>query len=324
MGRAGVGTLRVMFNWGEIQPIQDGPYDFADTDRIAAVAAANGIRLEPFLYGTPGWARDCSGVPAAYCDRVDPLRSAAGWDGWPKFAAAIAARYGSRGTFWSSGQFRLPPGSAAAPALPIIRVQVWNEANSATFFRPTPSATAYHRLLAVTAGAIRGADPEARIVLAGMFYSPPSGVKMPKFLDQLFRISGARSLFDYVAIHPYAPSVEGIEIQIKQARRVMRRRGAAKMRMLITELGWGSAKRKGRGPLYKGSKGQARMLRSAFRMILGERKRHRIDGLFWFSWRDLPAGTAGQCILCESFGLLRAGGGSKPSLRAYARFTGGR
>ena len=38
----------------------------------------------------------------------------------------------------------------------------------------------------------------------------------------------------------------------------------------------------------------------------------------------MAAGQAGDCILCESFGLLNVDHGAKPALSAYAAFTGGK
>jgi hypothetical protein len=322
MGKAEVGTLRVMFNWGEIQPSPSGGYNFAATDRLVALAARNGVRLLPFFYGTPEWARNCSGVPARLCDRVDPLRSAAGRQGWPKFVAAVVGRYGGNGTFWASGGIEQVLGPGPSAALPIGRWQVWNEVNSQTFFQPKPSPKRYRALLESTSAAIRSADPSASVVLAGLFATPPRGQTMTRFLSGLYRISGTASLFDAVALHPYSPDLRGMALQIESARTVMRRAGDAKGRLLVTELGWGSAKRGGRGSgLYKGPRGQRKMLGSAFKLLAAKRKRYRLDAVLWFSWRDLPRGAAGNCLLCESFGLLRSNGKAKPAFGAFARFA---
>jgi hypothetical protein len=325
MGKARVGTLRLMFNWGEIQPTAGGPYDFAATDRVVALAARNRVRLLPFLYGTPPWARNCAGVPADRCDRVDPLQSAAGKDGWPKFVAALVARYGPNGTFWTTGGVQSTLGPGPAPVSPIRRWQIWNEVNSELFFQPSATPAAYERLLRSSSGAIRAVDPRAKVVLAGLFYSPAQGIRMPKFLDRLYRIRGAKNLFDAVAVHPYSPDLRGMTLQMDQARQVMRRRKDGAGRLVVSELGWGSRNQGNRGSsLYKGPKGQRKMLQQAYRLLTAERRRYKLDALLWFSWRDVPAGSAGNCLLCESFGLLSSDGRRKPALGAFTRFTGGR
>jgi hypothetical protein len=329
MARAKVGSARVMFNWGHVEP-SPGTYDWSETDRIVAYAALHRIPLLPFLYGTPDWARDCSGVPPRLCDRVSPLRSAQGRERWPLFVRALAERYSPGGTLWSATIVEqiLGPllGGGPPPNFPITRWQVWNEPNSGTFFQPSPTPAAYHALLASTAGAIRAVDPSANIVMAGLFGTPPRGQPLPRFLDRMYRIPGARNLFDAVAVHPYSATSAGIIAQLEAARGVMRKRGDKRGRLLLTELGWGSRKppkKKRRTSLYKGPKGQSKMLRSSFKLLTAKRRKYRIDGLYWFSWRDAAAGGGGNCLLCESFGLLSAGSAAKPAFAAYRSFTGG-
>ena len=262
---------------------------------------------------------NCTGVPASYCDRVDPLRGSAGRTGWPAFAAALTARYGPTGSFWSNSSDTFNP-----PFKPISRWQVWNEPNSSTFFRPSPTPQAYYQLLSTTVGAIRSVDPSARIVLGGLFGTPPNGTSMPRFLDRLYRIKGAKSLFDAVAVHPYSPDLAGITLQLEQAREVMRKRKDSRTPLTLTEIGWSSQRKGKRGSsLYKGIKGQRSILKSSFKLLTAKRKRYRVDGVSWFSWRDLPQGQGGACLLCESFGLLRADSSAKPAMGAFTRFTGG-
>ncbi len=88
MGAARVGVLRQPFGWAGLEP-NPGSYNFADTDRVVANAASQGITMRPFIYGTPSWARNCAGVPAAFCDRVTPLRSASGRSRWPALMRAL-------------------------------------------------------------------------------------------------------------------------------------------------------------------------------------------------------------------------------------------
>lgn len=117
------------------------------------------------------------------------------------------------------------------------------------------------------------------------------------------------------------PNIKGIKFQLLKGRTALASSGAGRKRIFVTELGWGS----GRGPskLFKGPAGQARLLRASFKFIRKNRKRYRIGGVDWFSWRDVPAGSGGNCILCESFGLLDSNGSAKASYRAYVGLTGG-
>ena len=62
---------------------------------------------------------------------------------------------------------------------------------------------------------------------------------------------------------------------------------------------------------------------SSFEFALKNKGRYRIGGVDWFSWRDEPAGTGGNCVLCETFGLLNVDCSAKPSIGGFTGFTGG-
>ena len=316
MGQAHVGNLRLPFGWEELEP-SPGTYNFSNFDRVMAGAAALGIPVRPFVFGTPPWARDCSGIPAFYCDRVTPMRSAIGRQRWPLMLQALVARYGPRGSFWTD-----PSDAYAPPYDPITEWQLWNEPNSATYMRPKPTPKAYYQLLRSATPAIHQVDPGARIILAGLFGTPPNGMTMWRFLDKLYRFKHVRGLFDAVALHPYSPNIKGIAFQLRKARQVLQRRHAKRTKVYLTEIGWGSGH--GRSNLYKGVKGQKKMLKAAFKFSRKNRKRYRIAGVDWFSWRDIPADMSGNCALCTSFGLLNLDHTPKPALAAFTRFTGGR
>jgi hypothetical protein len=315
MGQARLGNLRLPFGWEELEP-SPGTYNFSNFDRVIAGAAAQGIPVRPFLFGTPPWARDCTGIPAFYCDRVTPMRTPLGSQRWPILLQTLVGRYGPHGSFWTD-----PTDVYSPPYDPITEWQLWNEPNSATYMRPSPTPQAYMQLLSSGSRAIRQADPSAKIILAGLFGTPPNGMTMWRFLDRLYRFKGARSLFDAVALHPYSPNIKGIQLQLAKAREVLRENHAKRTPIYLTEIGWGSGT--GSSNLYKGVKGQSKMLTAAFKFSRKNRKRYRIAGVDWFSWRDIPADMTGNCALCASFGLLNLDHTPKPSFTAFTRFTGG-
>jgi hypothetical protein len=315
MGQAHVGNLRLAFGWEELEP-SPGTYNFSNFDRVIAGAAAHGIQVRPFVFGTPPWARDCSGIPAFYCDRVTPMRSALGRQRWPLVLQALVSRYGPKGSFWTDSTDAYSP-----PYDPITVWQLWNEPNSATYMRPKPTPKAYFELLSSGSRAIHGVDPQAKILLAGLFGTPPNGMTMWRFLDRLYRFKHVKRLFDAVALHPYSPNIRGIAYQLRKANQVLRAHRAKHTAVYLTELGWGSGT--GKSNLYKGILGQRQALMAAFKFSLKNRNRYRIAGVDWFSWRDIPASMSGNCALCTSFGLLNLDHTPKPSLAAFTHFTGG-
>jgi len=136
MDQGQVGTLRIGALWRDVEP-NPGQFDFSYLDLVVGQAAAHGIRVLPFPYGTPGWIdKDCSGLTESQCERVPPLATDAARNAWKEFLKALAGRYGPGGTFWQEN-----PGT---PALPIREWQIWNEPSSPTYWQPEPRVVTTH------------------------------------------------------------------------------------------------------------------------------------------------------------------------------------
>lgn len=218
--RGVVKTMRMSIYWPECEPAP-GKYDFRAVDRQVSAAAAAGIRVQPFVNGTPAWlAREPARPP------LGPRARAA----WSRFLRVAVRRYGSRGEFWVGKR----------PRKPMRLWQMWNEPNFALFWRPWPRPAAYARLLRISARAIRRADPRARIVLGGV--APVrGGIDSGVFLRRLFRAPGVRRSFDIAAVHPYASTVPGVEYRLREVRRAMVEAGLGSRPLLVTR--WGSPRR---------------------------------------------------------------------------------
>lgn len=310
MGDARVGTFRFQLDWRLIQPTEGGPYDWSSADPQVENAAMNGIDLLPVLYGSPEWAS------GSY--REPPLGSEEDKQAWKDFLTAAVQRYGPDGAFWQE--------HPAVDPHPIRAWQVWNEVNSPTYWEPKPSPKKYAQLLKISDEAIREVDQTADIVLAGMFGTPSrnKGIYSWKFLHGLYGVNGTASHFDTVAVHPYSPNLAGIKAQIRLIREQMKKAGDAKTPIWVTEIGWGSANAHGQ-PLSKSLKGQKKMLRKSFNLLLDNRGKWNIKRILWFTWRDPGDGqdvTGAVCGWCGSAGLVESDLDHKPSFEAFRRFTG--
>jgi polysaccharide biosynthesis protein PslG len=290
-------TVRVAFDWREIEP-EPGRYDFSRPDAAVATASAQGQRVLPVVLGTPGWAG------------VDPLPATLGSAeqrrAWPRLLEALVRRYGPGGDFWDG----------TTRARPLRRWQIWNEPNFKLFWGPHPTARAYADLLRLSAPPIRRLDPGAQIVAAGL--APIEGTYWPwEYLRRLYRVPGASRDFDVVALHPYAGTVVGVETEVRRTRRAMALAGDGRTPLLLTELGVASD---GRRPsaFDRGPRGQAEYLRRLFGRLAEERRRWRIAGAYWFTWRD---GTLDDpsCVFCEFAGLFDRNGVAKPAWHAFRR-----
>jgi hypothetical protein len=310
MGDGKVGSYRFQVDWARIQPTEGGAYDWSSVDIQVLNAASNGMQLLPILYGTPDYA---SGN-----HREPPLGSNDDKQAWKDFLTAAVQRYGPEGEFWQA--------NPAVDPHPVEQWQIWNEQNSPTYYEPKPSPKGYAELLKISDEAIGEVDPGADIVLGGMFGTPSrnKGIFSWKFLKRLYAVNGAGSHFDAVAVHPYSPNLAGIKAQIELMREKMKKAGDAKTPIWVTEIGWGSAGTQGQ-PLSKSLKGQKKLLRKSFNMLLEHRGNWKIKRVFWFTWRDPADGadvTGVVCGWCGSAGLLEADGDSKPSFDQFQRFTG--
>jgi hypothetical protein len=317
MGRARVGSLRLLFFWPSIQPRHHGPLHWRSFDAAVASAALQHISILPTLVGTPPYEAKRCGVPN--CTGHISFRTKGQRRDWQAFVRAAVRRYGRDGGFWAANQ--------SLPYEPITRWQIWNEQNNPSEGNP---ASLYAKLLKSADKPIHAADPKAQTVLGGMFGNPPRGGNKTTawgYLTGLYG-AGAGKNFDAAALHPYSRTMSGIRAQIKRMRRVLRRHHDGNRRILITEIGWGSSRKHHAGTGSRGAvfnvtpKQQKRKLARSFGLLTNNRRTWRIGGVYWFEWKDPRHPPAGLCAFCYSSGLYKADGKTaKPALSAYKRFT---
>ena len=314
MARSGVGSMRASFFWARIQPyrtwddvpeagredfvdVGGRPFHFAETDRLVAAAAARRIEVMPVLLFAPIWAARTQGEFAS------PPREPADY---AAFATVLAERYGPGGTFWDERP-------ALAP-LPIRDWQLWNEPTMPGFWLDQPFAKRYVALLKAARPALRGVDPRARVVLAGLVYDSPAALRA------IYR-AGGRGHFDVAAVHPFTRDVAGVGLLLERARRTMAAHGDRRKPLLVSELSWPSAKGKVKFPYgYEMSeRGQAARLASALPYLARRRRELGVERVYWYTWltretdRSYPFDYAGLRRL-EGDRVV-----AKPALAAYRR-----
>jgi polysaccharide biosynthesis protein PslG len=305
MGQGKVGFYRWPLSWREVERDR-GTYDWTATDSLMTQLAGNGIKPLPIVCCVPSF---------FHADVRQPPTGTAEEGAWQSFLRAAVGRYGRGGAFWAAN-----PG---LPENPITDVQILNEPNSATFYRPNPNPAQYAHLLEISSKAIHEVDPGAYVVLGGMFGTPHpaegKAIDAWKFLAKLYK-RGAKPFFDAAASHPYSPNLSGIRFQIKKFRKVMKRNHDKGADVWVTEMGWGSKKHVG-SPLGKGTKGQARLLKKSFRLLKHKRGKWNIHGIGWFTFKDHQSPTF--CPWCGAAGLFTQALEPKPAWKRYVKFTGG-
>ncbi len=315
MVASGVESIRVVFHWTDAQPyprIADvpaaerpsyrdtagAPTTFAHLDPLVAAATARRLRILPVVTTAPAWAAKYPGSFAS-----PPAGAAA----YASFARALVERYGQHGSFWDE--------NPRLPRRPIRDWQLWNEPNLRTSWSDRRWPRPYVRLVRAARRSILAADRGARIVLAGFAnYSWSS-------LAALYRVPGARRLFDEVAVHPYTRHVSGLATILGRVRHVMRRNGDRRKPIAVTEFGWPSALGKAKGfGIETTERGQALRVRRALALLARERRRLRLARVYWYTWIAREAGS--QSIFPYSaLRRVQPDGSvvSKPALRAFRR-----
>lgn len=309
MARGGVGTYRLVLSWAAIESVE-GRYDWRGTDALVGELARNGIQPLFTIIATP----------AAYQpSHIDPpTTDERTFDAWADFLEAAAERYGPDGEFWQGFAESDPDGEP----MPARTWEIWNEPNTALFWAPAPEVGAYADLVTRSAKVIRDADPEARIMVGGMFVTPQSdgAIVSYDFIEQLYAEPGVADAVDVVGVHPYGPDVESVIDQVQGTREAIDEAGDDAS-VWITEMGWASDP-KGPSDQAKTPEQQAELLRKSFTKLYERRDEYGLEGLVWFTWHDSTA-PVGECVWCQYAGLVDADRDTKPAWEAYAEVAGG-
>jgi polysaccharide biosynthesis protein PslG len=290
---SGATTVRTPFYWSQGQPAGPGAVDYAAYDAVVLAAARHGVGVLPIVQGTPQWAASKPG------DGASPPRDGADLG---RFLQALVARYGKGGSLWAE--------HPELTARPIRDWQVWNEPNIDLYWSTQPFAKSFVKMLRGARAGLRAADPNARLVLAGL----PN--KSWAALRTIYA-AGGRKAFDVVALHPYTGKPVNVIELVRRSRRIMKRYGDGRKPVWVTELSWPAALGKLDSNGFETSeKGQAKRLRRGLELLAANRRKLRIGRVYWYTWLSLE-GTD------NSFGysgLRRVRNGQVVSAPALAAF----
>jgi hypothetical protein len=226
---AGFNWVKQLVSWQDVEGAGKGQYDWTNLDRIVGQAEQHGLKLIVRVSQDPDrpfWAGNPPENAGHFAD----------------FLKAMASRYKGR----------------------IQAYQVWNEPNLAREWggrRPDPAG--YTGLLKKAYSAIKGADPKATVITAGM---APTGtdteIAMPdvKFYDQMYEAMKGNSdgYFDMLGVHAAGfaappeispdqtaankPKYGGERFfafrHVEDVRKIMEKYGDKNKRVAVLEFGW--------------------------------------------------------------------------------------
>ena len=316
MVASGVESIRVVFDWSQMQPypswsdvpadvrsqfvdVAGIPTNFTTVDALMGLAAQRGLTVLPVVQNAPRWdGQNYPGGIMTLARRTGPYAA---------FVSALVRRYGSTGSFWRN--------APQVPKVPIEMWQVWNEPNIPAFWPQQPYYSRYIALLRAAHAAIKAADPRAKVVLAGL----------PNYswieLARLYRFRGARKLFDLVAVHPYTKQPQGVITILSYVRHEMNLAGDTGKPIIADEISWPSSL--GHTTHNVGydfattESGQAQNLGELLPMLVRNRFRLGLAGFYYYDW----AGFERPNYLAFDFaGLFRLSDGTFVAKPAYGVF----
>ncbi len=314
MVASGVQSIRVAFSWAAAQPypsvadvpadqraqfseVEGRPTDFATTDMVVGDAARARLSVLPTVLYAPPWDAlpNRNGV-------ATPRQDAP----YAAFLTTLIGRYGPSGSFWRE--------HPALPKRPIRMWQIWNEPDISFYWRQ-PFAAGYVGLLRAAHTAVKRADPGAKVVLGAL-----TNLAW-RSLGQIYRIHGARGLFDIVAVNGFTKTPAHVMLYLHFMRAAMDRFGDGAKPMLATELSWPSAKGQTSShyDFDTTQAGQARNIATLLPLLGAQRAALRLAGFYYYTWiGDEERGA--QAF--DFAGLLRLHAGRvtvKPALGAFRR-----
>jgi polysaccharide biosynthesis protein PslG len=223
MAAGGIEVVRAEPSWGSVEP---NPPDAAGhhyvwdrPDRIVTSLAQRHLRL----YGVVDYSAPWAGT------QPGNFKSApASNDDFAQFAKALAARYGTNGSFWQA--------HPELPYMPVHSWEIWNEENG-FFWEPQPDPWRYIDLYLASRNAIRSVDPNAAAVIGGLV---PQGAE--GFVRAMFEHRpDAHGQIDAIGYHPYAGSADGSMALIAGFRHTLATLGEPGLPIEVTEVGWPTA-----------------------------------------------------------------------------------
>jgi len=290
----GVTELRQIIRWSYIEPVQDQLY-WDLTDNIILNAARNNIRVLPIIGGETSWATSRPVGDTRNC--LFPPRDNGDF---ANFIRLVVNRYGPTGTLWEQNPEFVD--------YALTRWQIWNEANTDTFWACDRSPKAYTQLSKVTANAIHEVDPGAFIISTGA-----PNKHGGDFLRKMVK-NGAKSVFNAIALHPYKKDGDAVLKELKQARSLMNDLGLKKWKIRVTEFGWATS-----GPPDKehttDEARQARLIKNTITKVTAQREKLKVTGMTYYQWRDVDPG-GGHDYWGLHTGIQRKNGTAKPALAA--------
>ncbi len=308
----GVQSVRVAFSWAAAQPYESDadvpddqkanftdvsgrPTSFQVTDMVVGDAARERVTVLPTVLYAPQWDAVTNRSGVGYPRQYVPYGA---------YLTALIGRYGPHGSFWRE--------NPQIPKMPIRSWQIWNEENLAYYWKQ-PFASTYVSFLKVARAAVKKADPGAHVVLGALTNTAW------KSLGQIYKIKGARDLFDVVSVNGFTKIPANVIEFMVFVRRAMARFGDGAKPLMATEVSWPSAKGQtsAKFDFITTQAGQARNLSTLLPLIGRQRLSLHLIGVYWYTWMGQEDPHTGPFNFSGLLGFHDGRVTVKPALAAF-------
>lgn len=292
MQSAGVQAARIDFNWDMLNPEQ-ARWEWQDYDAMVQIVREHKIDVLGILDYSSWWA---SSAQTSNDWRVRLYSE-------PRSAFEFA-QY----TFQVVSHFKHD----------VHAWEIWNEPNTAGFWKPQPNAAHYTALLQEAYLAVKYADPSATVVFGGLSGNGVEGDDPSGFASNFIAsayAAGARNYFDVMAIHPYILPNSGINTErakIAAARAVLDQEGDKAISLWVTEIGV-----PGGAPWWATAPLQSDDQVAAWLEQVYTRLWDLTPTIFWYDLQDQGIGDTVE----QHFGLLRLDFSPKPAFDKLKQLT---
>lgn len=199
-GMGATAYTREEFAWSEVQPDDRSSYAWAATDAWVRECATAGLHIFGILNKPPVWAT--GGATTAQSWTRPPITEPATTD-YANFCGAVAARYGTGGTFWTT--------NPTVPYVPVVEFEIWNEPYKFASWKGSYGAqmpadpVAYARMVIAASAAVRATAGSKVFASVDTGTDNTGGLAVPQpFLIPFLELPGVLGAIDGLSVHPYA------------------------------------------------------------------------------------------------------------------------
>lgn len=318
---AGVTWLRTDFDWSTIQPTSASLFSWASPDIIMTAAAKSRMNVLAILDYCAPWASS-KGTQPGDITLFPPVRNS----DYANFCAAVVARYGPGGTFWTLHPELVPS--------PLTAAELGNEPWGSWFALPQPDPSRFAGMALAAAVAIKAVNSSVQVIIpADLYQARSDGLTFQPWGPAVFTAAPTLATYtDKISFHPYPSNIcpdplddghnldQGFYAKALIARDVVCATAGKLLPVWITEVGWTTATGTSNGVSEADAAIYTNHLLGRALQTNGESLPYRsaIEKVFIFGYKN----SNGNMADAEgNYGIMHSDGTPKPAWAEILKYT---